>query len=63
MELKEKKKSLQELLQAKAEQLNNIEMIRAQLNREISEITGKLKLIDEMEKENPKENPKESPKE
>ena len=54
--LEEKKKALEVELQQKVQQFQNADNIRNQLANEITEMRGKLQMLDELIKESQKEN-------
>ena len=64
MDLQAKKTSLQALLEQKVQQFQNADNIRNQLANEITELRGRIQMLDEIIKESPeKEVPKEEVKE
>ena len=52
MDLKEKKITLEKEIQEKVQRFQNIENIRNQLANEITEMRGKLQMLDELISEN-----------
>jgi len=57
--LEEKKKALGVELQQKVQQFQNADNIRNNLANEITEMRGKMQMLDELIKESQKENPEE----
>jgi len=59
MKYEEKKKALELLLQQKVQQFQNADNIRNQLANEITEMRGKLQMLEELIQESQKENSEE----
>ena len=57
--LEEKKKTLEVELQQKVQQFQNADNIRNQLANEITEMRGKLQMLNELIEESQKKNPEE----